>query len=41
MGKARSDLIARHTIKTEFFPDYVRHKKSVREENRNEKVMED
>jgi len=42
MGKAQSDLIARHTIETEFFPDYVIHPECMRgEKNRNEKVMED
>lgn len=40
--KAQSDLIARHKLETEFYPDYVRHRNYPREaKNKHEKVEEE
>ena len=42
MDEAQSNLIARHKLETEFFPDYVRHTNCLRErKNRYEKVKEE
>ena len=41
-GKAQSDLIERHKLETEFFPDCVRHTNYSREaKNKHEKVEEE
>ena len=41
MAEAQSDLVMWYKLETEFFPDYVRHKKyAERAKNRNERIEE-